>query len=124
MNQKFFSSSTGETYVSLWNKYRPAILKLMVASEEGPQQYKFYGHEFKALNPKEKKGFAFTMQAANGKAVNNIKSSIVAQDLLYVLATSKKASELMGGSTYEFTLDKQFTLSVTKLTAPEKAITT
>jgi len=115
MNPKFFSSNGTETYVSLWNKYRPAILQLMVASEGGPQQYKFFGHEFKALNPKEKGGYSFTLQAHQGKAVNNIKKSIVAQDLLYVLAASKKASELMGASTYEFTLDKQFNLSITKI---------
>jgi len=29
----------------------------------------------------------------------------------------------MGGSTYEFTLDKQFTLSVTKIKTPEKVTT-
>ncbi|MBP9924811.1 MAG: hypothetical protein KBF45_02390 [Cyclobacteriaceae bacterium] len=119
MNQKFFSTNGGETYVSLWNKYRPAILKLMVDSEKEPQQYQFYGHEFKALNPKEKKGFAFTMQASEGKALNSIKSSVVAQDLLYVLAMSKRATELMGENTYEFTLNKQFNLSVTKLSPAE-----
>jgi len=117
MNARFFSSNGTDTYVSLWNKYRPAILQLMVAAEVGPQQYKFFGHEFKSLNPKEKGGYSFTLQAHQGKAVNNIKKSIVAQDLLYVLATSKKASELMGESTYEFVLDKQFNLSISKVNA-------
>ncbi len=102
-------------YIPLWNKYRPAILQLMVASAEGPQEYKLYGHEFKGLNPKEKGGYSFTLQAHKGKAKNNIKKSIVAQNLLSVLDNSKKASELMTTETYEFTLDKQFVLHVTKL---------
>ncbi len=116
---RFFSSTSDSTYVSLWNKYRPALLQLMVASNGEPQQYKFFGHEFKSLNPKEKKGYSFTLQVHQGKALNNIRTSNAAQDLLYVLAASKKASELMDGSTYEFVLDKQFNLSVSKLEAPE-----
>ncbi len=102
-------------YIPLWNKYRPAILQLMVASAEGPQQYKLYGHEFKGLNPKEKGGYSFTLQAHKGRAKNNIRNSIVAQDLLSMLDTSKKASELMDSGTYEFTMDKQFMLRITKI---------
>lgn len=102
-------------YIPLWNKYRPAILQLMVASAEGPQEYKLYGHEFKGLNPKEKGGYSFTLHAHKGKATNNIKKSIVAQNLLSVLGNSKKASELLATETYEFVMDKQFNLRVTKL---------
>jgi hypothetical protein len=114
MNPLFTDSMTTKIYTPLWSKYRPAILQLMVASAEGPQQYKLFGHEFKTLNPKEK-GYSFTLQAYRGKAKNNIKTSIVAQDLLSVLEMSKKASELMSADGYEFTLDKQFVLRVTKM---------
>jgi hypothetical protein len=106
-------------YIPLWNKYRPAILQLMVASSEGPQQYKLYGHEFKGLNPKEKGGYSFTLQAHKGRAKNNIRNSMVAQDLLSMLDTSKKASELMDTNMYEFTMDKQFMLRITRLEAAE-----
>ncbi len=106
-------------YIPLWNKYRPAVLQLMVASAESPQQYKLYGHEFKGLNPKEKGGYSFTLQAHKGKAKNNIRNSIVAQNLLSVLDSSKKASELMATNTYEFIMDKQFNLRVTKLEVAE-----
>jgi hypothetical protein len=106
-------------YIPLWNKYRPAILQLMVASAEGPQQYKLYGHEFKGLNPKEKGGYSFTLQAHKGRAKNNIRNSIVAQDLLSMLDTSKKASELMDTGIYEFTMDKQFMLRITKVEVTE-----
>lgn len=114
MSTQFFGSMSNQGYASLWHKYRPAILQLMLAAEEGPQEYKFFKHEFKALNPKEK-AYAFTLEAHQGKAVNNIKGSGVAKDLLSVLSESPKASELMDGNIYEFTLDKQFVLSVTKI---------
>ena len=105
---------TALIYTSLWNKYRPVILQLMIASAEAPQQYKFFGHEFKNLNPKEK-SYTFTLQAYQGRAKNNIKNSVPAQDLLYVLEMSRKATELMNAQQYEFTLDKHFVLHVSQL---------
>jgi hypothetical protein len=118
MNFGFYSSSPVQSYASLWNKYRPAILKLMVDAAAGTQRYKLSAHEFKMLNPKEKSGYTFTVQIYQGKAQNSIKESINAQDLLYMLTQSKKASELMSSDAYEFALDKQFNLSVTKVSVP------
>lgn len=100
-------------YTSLWNKYRPAIIQLMVAAEGGPQKYRLFDHEFKSLNPKEK-SYPFAMEAFQGKATNNIKKSVPAQDLLIMLNTSKKATELMMTNHYEFTLDRQFNLHITR----------
>ncbi|MCB0490927.1 MAG: hypothetical protein KDC93_00785 [Cyclobacteriaceae bacterium] len=113
MSPQYFSSMTNQGYAALWHKYRPAILQLMVAAEEAPQEYKFFKHEFKALNPKEK-AYAFTLEAHQGKAVNNIKGSGVAKDLLNVLSESPKASELMNGHIFEFSLDKQFMLHISR----------
>jgi hypothetical protein len=105
-----------QVYTALWNKYRPVILKLMMNSEEGPQQYQLFAHEFKNLNPKEKGGYSFTLQVFQGKAKNNIKNSTLAQELLQVLEMSRKASELMEADSYEFSLDKKFVLHVSKVT--------
>lgn len=102
-------------YTPIWSKYRPAILQLMVAASGGPQQYKLSAHEFKGMNPKEKGGYSFTLLAHKGRAQNNIKNSVVAQDLLSVLDESRRATELMAVDSYEFKMDKQFTLSVTKI---------
>jgi hypothetical protein len=89
----------------------------MVGASEGPQQYKFFEHEFKALNPVERKGYAFNFQAFQSRSLTNIKTSASAQDLLYVLANSKKASALMEEGTYEFVLNKQFMLTVTLISS-------
>ena len=102
-----------QMYVSLWSKYRPVIIKLMMASEEGPQEYRLFDHEFKALNAKER-NYSFELQAYQGKAVNNIKTSIIAQDLLNILSMSRKASELMSENHFTFMLDKQFVLHVSR----------
>jgi hypothetical protein len=101
-------------YTSLWNKYRPVILKLMSAAATEPQQYKLFAHEFKAIGEKVKKGYTFSLQAANGKALNNIKGSTVAQDLLQVLQQSKTATQLMTEATFELSMDKHFVLQVNR----------
>ncbi len=101
-------------YTSLWNKYRPVILKLMSAAATEPQQYKLFPHEFKAVGEKVKKGYTFSLQAANGKALNNIKGSAVAQDLLQVLQQSKTATQLMTEATYELSMDKHFVFQVNR----------
>jgi hypothetical protein len=101
-------------YTPLWHKYRPMILQLMSGTANGPQQYKLFPHEFKALSKKDKVSFTFTMEAYNGRAVNNIKSSQVALDLLFILQQSQKASQLLRESIYEFSLDKSFVFHITR----------
>ena len=109
-------------YSTLWNKYRPVILQLMSAAiENGPQQYKLFAHEFKAVGQKEKSGFSFVLEASQGRAVNNIKTSTVAKNLLQVLQQSKRASELMNEATYQLSMDKQFMLHVTRKEAEKVA---
>ena len=108
-------------YASLWNKYRPMILKLMMAAEKDPQQYKLFSHEFKAVGLKEKTGYSFVLEVSHGKAINKIKGSTVARDLLGVLQQSQKASQLMTEAVYELKLDKQFVFHVTrKVEVPEE----
>jgi hypothetical protein len=106
--------SEASPYASIWSKYRPVILKLMLDSEKDPQQYKLFGHEFKAMGQREKSGYSFLLEVSNGKALNSIKTSTVAQDLLRMLQQSQKASELMRESVYEVSMDKQFVLHVTR----------
>ena len=102
-------------YSSLWNKYRPVILQLMSAAvEKGPQQYKLFAHEFKAIGQREKSGFTFLLEASNGKALNNIKTSTVAKNLLQVLQQSKRASELMSEAPYQLSMDKHFVFHVNR----------
>jgi hypothetical protein len=105
-------------YSPLWNKYRPVIIKLMSEAAREPQQYKLYGHEFKAMGQKVKSGYSFVLEVAKGKAVNKIKGSIVAHDLLQVLQQSTKAMQLMQEATYELSLDKSFVFRVSRKALP------
>jgi len=113
MEQRFFSMFTNSVYFSLWSKYRPVIIQLMLAAEESPQEYRLFGHEFKAANSKEK-SYSFELSAHAGKALNNIKESKVAQELLSVLNMSRKATELLADSQFQFSLDRQFMFRVTR----------
>lgn len=103
-----------QVYTFLWNKYRPVILQLMSAAANGPQQYKLFAHEFKAAGQRERSGYTFSLEASNGKALNNIRGSAVARDLLAVLQQSKRATELMREATYELSLDKNFVFHVSR----------
>ena len=104
----------GGSYGHFWGKYRPAILKLMISSAEAPRQYKFSSHEVRTAGQKEKGGFTFALTVYKGKAVNDIRSSPIAKDLLRVLQQSAKACELSESSLYEFKFDKHFMLHVIK----------
>src|SRR5277367_6847385 len=105
--------SESNVYASLWNKYRPVILQLMLAAGKDPQQYKLSAHEFKAVNHREK-GYSFLLEVSHGKALNNITGSAVARDLLGVLQQSQKASQLMREAVYSMSMDKQFVFHVNR----------
>jgi hypothetical protein len=113
------NQSVMRMYSALWSKYRPAIVRMMVdSSTETPQEYKLSAHEFVAMNSKQKGGYHFTLEVSRSKAINNIRESMIAQDLLEVLRTSPKATELSEESVYHFTMDKQFVLRIKKISEP------
>lgn len=110
---------TPKLYTPIWNKYRPAILKMMLDAEGSPQEYKLSAHEFRAMNAKQKGGYGFTLQISKGKVTNNIKESTVARELLDVLRNSAKASAWMEEGTYEIILDKQFVLRISSVSTAD-----
>jgi hypothetical protein len=108
------SDMSARKYSPLWNKYRPAILKMMLAAADVPQLYTLMQHEVVSLDTKKKRGFDFILRVTNGKATNNIRESEIAQDLLNMLQQSPKGIELLRAHSYEITLDRQFKLHVTQ----------
>jgi len=101
-------------YRYVWHKYRPVILRLMVDSEKAPQQYAFSDHEFKRVFPRKHNSLAFILFIHRSKALNNIKSSPLAQALLGILQESKTVVRLTEDSTYELILDENFIFHVRK----------
>jgi hypothetical protein len=101
-------------YSHIWHKYRPAILRLMVDAEKAPQQYKFSGHEFRQIFPKNRTSLAFNLNLHRSKAVNNIRTSPLAHALLKVLQDSQTAVKLSEGSSFDLTLDDKFIFRVRK----------
>jgi hypothetical protein len=104
-----------KTFTPVWSKYRPAILKMMIDSENEPQTYQLSNHEFKALNPSKKGGYTFSLEVSGGKAISGLKDSVVAQDLWEILQLSRKASELISTTTFQIFMDKQFILHVQRV---------
>ena len=94
------------------------ILQLMSAASQGPQQYKLYPHEFKSVGEKAKLNYSFTLEVSKGKALNNIKTSAAARDLLQVLQQSRRAMQLMNEANYTLNLDKHFAFHVKRTEAP------
>lgn len=101
-------------YVWIWEKYRPVILKLMIDSSSSTQEYQFSSHEFKDSNNKRDTGYAFKLTVHQGRSQNDIKKSLIAQDLLHVLRCSTTGEDLMQKATYQFDFDKHFKLCVTQ----------
>lgn len=108
-------------YTPIWNKYRPALLNLMKAAADGPQEYKFSSHELKGINPKSKTSCAFDLKVYQGKAINPIKNSEIAQGLLSMLQQSRTATELVESATYSFQLDKNYMLHIERQEAPTES---
>ena len=106
--------TNNKLYILLWNKYKPVLIKLMRDAANGPQEYQFISHEFRDLNPKERGGHAFKLEAYKRRAQNDIKMTVVAQDLMEILLKSNTAYELMEEAMYEFTMNKEFKLIVTR----------
>lgn len=104
-----------QKYAPLWNKYRPAILNMMIAASNEPQHYKLMKHEFHALDEKKRTSFGFNLLVTGSRAVNSIKDSETAQDLLIMLRLSRKGSQLLSDCTYEIILDNQFMLHISQI---------
>jgi len=100
----------------IWHKYRPVILRLMVNAEDAAQQYVFSNHEFTRMFPKNRGSLAFVLYIHRSRALNNIKTSPLAQALLGILQQSATAVKLSQDSTYELSLDKHFVFHVRKTT--------
>ena len=104
---------TQRKYAPLWSKYRPAILKMLLAAANEPQQYRLTEHEFRAMDSKKKKvNLGFNLVVAESRPVNSIKDSEAAQDLLHMLSMSPKGAELIQQHRYELSLDKHFVLHI------------
>lgn len=86
----------------------------MSSAVNGPQQYKLYAHEFKAVGEKERSGYSFMLQTEKGKAANPMNQSTVAKNLLQVLQQSKTGLQLLQSDLFQFSMDKQFVFHVSR----------
>jgi hypothetical protein len=88
---------------------------MMIAAASEPQKYKLSSHEVLSMDTKKKTSPGFNLLTSKRKAVNNIKDSEIAQDLLNTLQLSRRGSELLEQHDYSIVLDKQFTLHISQV---------
>src|SRR5690349_2013629 len=93
-------------YGPFWNKYRPAILKMMQADLNEWQQYRFMKHELTAIDQKPKGGFNFRLVISMNQLTRDSSDSELAKDLLNMLRLSQTGLALISNNRYEFILDK------------------
>jgi hypothetical protein len=119
MNTSGYFGNPTNNYSLFWNKYRPSVLKMMIASETEPQAYQFYNHELKALSSSTKT-FSFSIKVVEARITNPTKAPVIAKELFSVLQYSGKAMELMKGCNFEFKLDSKFLFHVARITPAAK----
>jgi hypothetical protein len=110
------AGTSTRTFMGLWSKYRPVILKMMIDADEEAQNYQLSGHEFQAFSGLKKGVYSFNLQVDQGRVVSGLKDSSVAQGLWEILQMSRKASELISKSGYHFSMDRTFVLLIRKET--------
>src|SRR5690348_15094847 len=93
--------TSARRYAPFWSKYRPVILKMMLNAAQEPQQYRILQHEYEAMDDRKKKVQGFNLRVFQSRAVNDIRNSESAQDLLHMLLQSRKGTELTGSNQFE-----------------------
>lgn len=87
----------------------------MQATIDEWQRYKFMKHELPGVDKSRKgKKFDFRIVIAANRVISHTPQSDVGSDLLNVLQLSQTGSALLATNRYEFVLDKQHMLSVSR----------
>lgn len=106
------SNASAGKYTHIWQKYRPVLLNLMVASSKGPQTYDLSSHEFMDVNNKKTTGYSFALKIFQNRNNSEKKVNVVGLDLLAVLQQSQKSQALTQDAAYRFEMDKHFKIQV------------
>jgi hypothetical protein len=106
-------------FIPFWNKYRPAILKMMQATLNDWQHYQFMKHELDPFGKKPKGGFDFHVIIADNRMTHNVGDTEIARDLFNVLQNSQTGSSLLATNRYEIILDKKLALHISRQSLSE-----
>ncbi|MDW3191761.1 MAG: hypothetical protein R8G66_05330 [Cytophagales bacterium] len=107
------SNASAGKYTHIWQKYRPVLLNLMVASSsKGPQTYDLSSHEFIDVNNKKTTGYSFALKIFQNRNNSEKKVNVAGLDLLAVLQQSQKSQQLTQEAAYRFEMDKNFKIQV------------
>ena len=99
-------------YSNIW---RNQLLKIseILGSSESTGSIMLTAHDFALVG--SRKSYSFNLEFDNGIVSNNISGSAVARDLAEVLSTSSSVKSILKTGYFKFQMDKNFTLSISKL---------
>ena len=80
-------------YLQFWKKYLPVIRLLLKKTSSGEQKLQLYKHEFEKTGARNKLGYVFTLDVANGKAINGSTKTASASDLFDVMMENEAVAE-------------------------------
>lgn len=101
-------------YARFWNKYRPAILKMMQAAPDEWQEYQFMKHELSEIEKKPKGGLHFRAVINMGSISIDSSDSEIAKDMIEMLKASQTGASLIANNKYEIVLGKNQLLRISK----------
>jgi hypothetical protein len=99
-------------YVPFWGKFISVIKILLKKSIAGDQVFEMSKGEFEATGNKEKSGYSFNLEIANGRAVSNIAGSALARDLYTVLSDNEDIKLWLKGKNVKINMGNKFSLNV------------
>ncbi len=98
-------------YLSLWGKYKAAIVSKLKSSIETPQEYQLSKHEFETFGRRPVSEFKFILKITDGK-IEYISKSAVARDLFDTLKQSAAANALWNEHHFQIEMDSKFALRI------------
>lgn len=98
-------------YISLWEKYKAAIVSKLKSAVESPQEYQLSKHEFETFGRRPIAEYKFKLEIDNGKLMH-MSNSVVARDLFEVLKQSPAAKELMNQHHFIIEMNTKFFLTI------------
>jgi len=99
-------------YLNIWRNQLLIIAEILGSSETvgsivlNAQDFALVGN---------RKSYSFNLEFDDGIVSNNISGSAVARDLAEVLSTSTSVKSILKTGYFKFSMDKNFTLSISKL---------
>ena len=105
-------------YMDLWMKYSAVIRLLVKKTENENQKLQLFKHEFDNGSHKAISGYMFSVDLINGRVMNTISTTAIANDLVQVLVSNVTFKTWLKTHSVKISLGKSFDLVLEKIEFP------